>query len=335
MYCQNKIVYTVQAGDSLYKLSRQYRTTVTELILGNPGVNPYNLQVGMKLSICPGEGFEMPDGTDGMGGNQPGGGTGNRPGSGTGGNMSGGNMGSGTGGSMSGGTGNRPGSGTGGNMGSGTGNRPGSGTGGNMSGGTGGNMSGGTGNRPGSGTGGSMGNQTQPEQPMMQCNEEMRMAWLNHVFWTRMYLMSAVSDAPDRQATEERLLETADEIADTFAAQFSPSAVRQLRSLLREHIEIGGQMIEALKAGEQADYNALSQRWTANANQIAAFLASQNPFFGGRETVNMLQNHLELTRNEIEQQVKGEYTESIDTFREIVKQAVEMADYFARGMRAR
>ena len=57
MYCQNRISYRVQEGDSLYKLAKQLHTTVTELILLNSGVNPYNLQTGMRLTICPGEGY--------------------------------------------------------------------------------------------------------------------------------------------------------------------------------------------------------------------------------------------------------------------------------------
>ena len=57
MYCQNRISYRVQEGDSLYKLAKQFQTTVNELILLNSGVNPYNLQTGMRLTICPGEGY--------------------------------------------------------------------------------------------------------------------------------------------------------------------------------------------------------------------------------------------------------------------------------------
>ena len=270
MYCQNKIVHTIQAGDSLYKLSRQYHTTVTELILGNPGVNPYNLQIGMQLFICPGEGY-VPQQNPG-----------------------------------------------GGNMGGGTGN-PG-----------GGNMGGGTGN-PGSN------NETESEREdsILRLNEDMRLAWLNHVYWARMYLMSAVADNADQQAVEERLLETADEITDVFARYLPIATTRQLRNLLTEHIEIGGQIIQALKAKNMTDSDALVQEWYRNANQMATLFANHNPYFESRETRNMLLNHLDLTREEIEHQVNGEYEQSIDVFRDVEQQALAMADYFARGLLAR
>ncbi len=301
MYCQNKIVYTIQDGDSLYRLARQFHTTVTELILGNPGVNPYNLQIGMQLNICPGEDYDGPEmrpenQRPGMGNQMPGN------------QMPGGQM---------------PGMGN---------QMPGNQMPGNQ--------------RPG------MGNQMPGNQmPEEEENEEetpnerensverlmeaMRIAWLDMLFWNRMYLMSVDADAKDQQAVEERALETADEITDIFARFLPINVVRQLRNLLTEHVELTGEIARTLKSGDTENYNNLIKQWYSNANQLANLLANQNPYFGGRETRNMLLNYLDMLRESMELQFNGEYGQSIDVFRDVQKQVLEMADYFARGLLAR
>jgi LysM repeat protein len=45
------IVYVIQHGDTLWKISRRYRTTIEELIKANPGIDPNNLQIGQKICI--------------------------------------------------------------------------------------------------------------------------------------------------------------------------------------------------------------------------------------------------------------------------------------------
>ena len=284
MNCQNKRTHIVQEGDSLYKLARQYRTTVTELILGNSGVNPYNLQIGMKLTVCPGEEYREPE-------------------------MPGNNM--------------RP-ENPGNNM------RP---------------------EIPGNGMMPEIpGNGMMPEMPgdngesetlgqredaVRKLMEEMRLAWLSNIYWTRMYMMSIDADHADQQDVFERMLQTADEIVDVFAPFLSMTVTRQLQNLLMEHVELTGQLIRTIKSGQMADYDALIRDWYGNANQIALLLEGQNPYFGSRETRNLLLNHLDMTREAMEYQFNGDYGRSIDTFRDIRNQTINMADYFSWGLLAR
>lgn len=310
MKCQNKITYTVQEGDSLYQLARRYRTTVTELILGNSGVNPYNLQIGMKLTICPGDEYrepempgddvrpELPDDVrpglpeDDMRPETPE--NGMQPGLPE--------------------NGMRPGFPE-------SGMRP---------------------EFPENGMRPEMpGDGMRPETPGQQeaavqkMMEDMRLAWLSNIYWTRMYMMSIDADNADQQDVFERMLQTADEIVDAFAPYMSTTAIRQLQNLLMEHAELTGQLIRIVKTGQMADYDAVIRDWYGNANQIAALLERQNPYFGSRETRNLLLNHLDLTREAMEYQFNGDYGRSIDTFRDIEKQTLAMADYFARGLLAR
>lgn len=47
--------HVVQQGDTFYRLAQRYHTTVPDIIMRNPGINPYNLQVGTRLRICAGQ----------------------------------------------------------------------------------------------------------------------------------------------------------------------------------------------------------------------------------------------------------------------------------------
>ena len=46
-YLEHKIV----AGDNFWALSRKYNTTVPEIMAMNPGVDPYQLQIGQLIRI--------------------------------------------------------------------------------------------------------------------------------------------------------------------------------------------------------------------------------------------------------------------------------------------
>lgn len=45
------VVYVVQKGDTLWKISRRYNTTVESILEANPNIDPNNLQVGQKICI--------------------------------------------------------------------------------------------------------------------------------------------------------------------------------------------------------------------------------------------------------------------------------------------
>ncbi len=292
MYCQNRVIHRIEAGDSLYQLARQYHTTVTELILLNAGVNPYNLQIGKKLIICPGEGYEAPDAPQNPG-NMPGGNPGNMPG-GNPGNMPGGNP------------GNRP----GGNPGNMPGGNP------------------GTGETPGM-------NPSDGGEGITRLREAMRLAWINHVVWSRLYLISAAENLENADDTLMQLLGNVDEITAVFANNYSPAAIQQFKELLTEHVQITGNLIEELKKEETEEYNHILPDWYENGERIADFLSRQTAAYDRQELRDMIKNHLDILREEIEGWFEGDYRKDIEAFIRSEKEILSMADYLAGGLLAR
>ena len=74
---------------------------------------------------------------------------------------------------------------------------------------------------------------------------EVRRVLHEHVVWTRLYLISATTDQPDKAAVEKRLLKNADDFADLLKPFYSTAEAARLGSLFRDHIQLAGVIIES------------------------------------------------------------------------------------------
>jgi hypothetical protein len=162
---------------------------------------------------------------------------------------------------------------------------------------------------------------------------DMRRLWEDHVTWTRLAIISLTTNAPDTQPTVARLLQNQDDIGDAIKPYYGDAAGTQLSSLLREHILIAADLIAAAMKGDQAAVASEQARWTANADQIAEFLAAANPrFWSVGPMKEMLHDHLRLTTNEVVARLQHDWATDVKTYDEIVDQALGMADMLSDGI---
>jgi hypothetical protein len=164
-------------------------------------------------------------------------------------------------------------------------------------------------------------------------HDEMRRLWEDHVTWTRLAIISLTTSSPDTEATVGRLLQNQTDIGNAIKPFYGDAAGQELTRLLRDHILIAADLVVAAKAGDQAAVADAQARWTANADDIAAFLAAANPrFWKLDEMKTMLHEHLRLTTNEAVARIQGNWETDVATYDEIHRQALEMADMLSSGI---
>ena len=239
MYCPQLIRHTIRAGDTIYRLAGHYQTTVERIFAINPGVDPYNLQIGSQLIICAGEGFQPPE----------------------------------------------------------------------------------------------------PEPPgcpdpvlRQRLINNMRLAWSQHVYWTRMLLLSIAERLKDLDPVTARLLRNPVAIGTIFAEYYGPDAARTIANLLTAHLQIGAALITALRDGNTAQADALNRQWYQNADSMAAAFSALNPYYDEQTLRNMLYTHLALTTQEVAARLAGNYPADIQAFNAVEREALAMADVFSMGI---
>ncbi len=163
-------------------------------------------------------------------------------------------------------------------------------------------------------------------------NNDMRLIWEQHVYWTRMVIMGIAFGLPDTQFVVNRLLRNAKDLAAAFKPFYGEAIAAEIEQLFTGHLVIAAEIVQAAKAGDSAAAADAEKRWYANADQIAAFLASINPHWSEQEWQKMMYDHLAMTKAEAVDILTGKYEAGIIMFDDIERQALDMADMMTHGI---
>lgn len=170
-------------------------------------------------------------------------------------------------------------------------------------------------------------------QSELAFHDAMRKLWEDHITWTRLYIVSAAAGLPDKDATAGRLLQNQADIGNAIKPFYGDAAGDQLTALLREHILIAAELIDAAKAGDTAAFNDAQTRWYANANDIAVFLSSANPENWPLSDMQaMMKSHLDLTLQEAADRLHGDYAGDIAAYDQVHAEILQMADMLSTGI---
>jgi hypothetical protein len=163
--------------------------------------------------------------------------------------------------------------------------------------------------------------------------DAMRKLWEDHITWTRVFIISAAADLPDKAAATDRLLQNQVDIGNAIKPYYGDAAGNQLTSLLKEHITTAAEIVTAAKTKDKAKQDDATKRWFTNADQIADFLSKANPKnWEQAEMRKMMREHLNLTTEEVVARLQGNWAGDIAAYDKVHEQILHMADMLSQGI---
>jgi hypothetical protein len=144
--------------------------------------------------------------------------------------------------------------------------------------------------------------------------------------WTREYVIAFLDNKSETPQVAERLLKNQADIGNAIVPYYGKAAGDQLGGLLKEHILVAVDLLDAAKSGDQTKYNDADARWHKNAQDMAAFLGNANPNWNTTDIVTMLNNYLNLTTQEAVAHMQKDYVKDIALSDQIYNQVLGMSD---------
>ena len=174
------------------------------------------------------------------------------------------------------------------------------------------------------------------EVPYNKATCQLRMAerklWIDHVLWTRSFIVSDLSELDDKGPVLERLLKNQDDIGNSIKPYYGEEAGNKLTTLLREHIQLAGEVTNAAKSGDKDNLEKYNKLWYKNADEISDFLSAANPNYSKEDLKDMLHKYLQLLTEQVVARLNKNWNADINSFDKGEDHMIMFADMLIDGI---
>lgn len=160
----------------------------------------------------------------------------------------------------------------------------------------------------------------------------MHKLWTDHVVWTRNVILNIMDGLPGTDQAVKRLLKNQEDIGNAIKPVYGNDAGTELTRLLKEHITIAADLLNAAKADNKSAFDAANKKWFVNADEISAFLSKANPNWKLDEMKKMMHDHLNLTTEEAVARLKKDYDGDVKAYDKVYNEILMMADMLTNGI---
>ncbi|AYE33748.1 glycosyltransferase [Clostridium septicum] len=172
------------------------------------------------------------------------------------------------------------------------------------------------------------------DSPEVKCNFKMleRKLWIDHVLWTRSFIVSDIASLEDKNDVLHRLFKNQDDIGNSIKPYYGEEAGNKLAVLLRDHIALAGKVLEAAKNKNKDELDKYNKLWYDNADKIADFLSSANPNYNNKELKDMLYKHLQFVTDQVVARLNNNWKDDIESFDKGENHIINFADIISDGI---
>lgn len=160
----------------------------------------------------------------------------------------------------------------------------------------------------------------------------LRRLWADHAIWTRQYIVAFAAGTADAGTAATRLLKNQEHLGNAIVPFYGQAAGTALTDLLKQHILIAVDLLAAAKAGDDARFQQEDQKWSRNAEEIAALLSGANPNWPKADVLDLLTTHLNLTKGEAVARLTGKWDDDVTAFDDIFTEILTVSDTLADGI---